>query len=399
MNAPIDAIDWDADAARFGRIELDGGITVVPETPLIGASIHGVDLREPLEAGRLAALTQAFLRYKVLMFRSEGAWRLDVDAHTRLCRELSEHWDIRPDTPQKEQNHSSGLTVHPFLPWQRGYSHVWPTSSVTGGGKQYALRASEDVENFEPFAAEKRSVRKKPLRASSNVAPRKLKPHRPGQFGAAAIAGDVVKNGANGFHFDDGFFDQPPSAVVLNSIVLPPVGGDTIFADMGAAFRGLPDEVQAWTSELTQTMDWRHAFPIWEQQAARLAEQGDDILARHVETLIDAYPPSRQPLIRRHPATGEFSIYANQGFTRAVEDVEPEESDRILGFLYRMAERPEYQVRLRWNDVGDVCLYDNRITNHYAVSDYGDVGPRALHHIALLGEPTETPAGEVVTWR
>ena len=398
MNAPIDAIDWDADAARFGRIELDGGITVVPETPLIGASVTGIDLREPLDGAGLASVTQAFLRYKVLMFRSEGAWRLDVDEHTRLCRELSEHWGIRPDTPQKQQNHSSGLTVHPFLPWQRGYPHIWPTSSVTGGGKQYELRASEDVENFEPFAANKRSVRKKPVNASSNAS-RKLKPHRPGQFGAAAIGRDVVKNGANGFHFDDGFFDQPPSAVVLNSIVLPPVGGDTIFTDMGAAFRGLPDEVQAWTSELTQTMDWRHAFPIWEQQAARGAEEGDDTLARRVETLIDAYPPSRQPLIRRHPVTGELSIYANQGFTRAVEDMEPTESDQILGFLYRMAERPEYQVRLRWNDVGDVCLYDNRITNHYAVSDYGDVGPRALHHIALLGEPTEAPDGKVVTWR
>lgn len=60
MNAPIDAIDWAADMARFGKIELDGGITVVPETPLIGASVTGIDLREPLDESKLESLTAAF---------------------------------------------------------------------------------------------------------------------------------------------------------------------------------------------------------------------------------------------------------------------------------------------------------------------------------------------------
>ena len=67
-----------------------------------------------------------------------------------------------------------------------------------------------------------------------------------------------------------------------------------------------------------------------------------------------------------------------------------------MALLCRMAERPEYQVRMRWQNEGDVCIYDNRNTNHYAVADYGNVGPRALHHIALLGEPTKDAYGNVI---
>jgi alpha-ketoglutarate-dependent taurine dioxygenase len=394
--------DWDALAASAGRVELPGGISVVPQTPLIGANVLGLNLAGEVTTSNLEAVTSALLRYKVLMIRSGGAWRMDVDQHTRFCQQLSRHWGITPDTEQKKSNNSEGLSVHPFLPWQRGSPHVWPTSAVTGGGKQYLLRDSEDVENFEPFAANKRPRRthKETLDQGTTrggPAPLPLKPYRPGTFGAAAMAQDAVSNGANGFHFDDGFFHQPPSAVVLNALVLPKVGGDTIFADMGAAYRGLAPELQAWAQGLTQTMDWRHVFPIWEAEAERrLQADGDPSFAQHVEVLKRDYPPSLQPVVRQHPVTGELSIYTNQGFTHHINDVSPEESRQLMALLGRMAERPEYQVRFRWNDPGDVCIYDNRITNHYAVADYGEVGPRALHHIALLGEPTRNAQGQAI---
>ena len=370
--------DWDEFAATCGRIELGNGMTVVPTTPLIGADIHGLNLTAPLGETDLDALSMALLRYKVVMIRSRGDWKMTVDEHTRFCQQLSGHWGIGPDTKQKQMNHSAGLTTHPFLPWQRGYPHIWPTGSVTGGGMQFKIRATEDVENYEPFAARKRA---KKVRKTT----------KPGTFGAFAGAKDSVFNGANGFHFDDGFFHQPPSAVVLNAIVLPKVGGDTIFADTGAAYRALTDDVRERANALTQTMDWRHAFPLWEEVAAF-----DDAIAERVERLKRDYPPSTQPLIRQHPVTGELAIYANRGFTRHIDDVEPEESNELVSTLCRIAERPEYQVRLRWHDEGDVCIYDNRITNHYAVADYGNVGPRSLHHVALLGEPTRDPSGKVI---
>ena len=385
--------DWDA-AAVSGSIDLPGAVHVVPLTPLIGAEVHGVDLTGGLDSEQLDSVTKALLRYKVLMFRSHGEWCMGVDQHTRFCQQLSEHWGLIADTPQKRLNNSAGLSVHPFLPWQRGYRHVWPTSSVTGGGKQHEIRGMEDVENFEPFAA--RKAMKSARRVDSGSSDEPIRPAKPGSFGAAALAADSVNNGANGFHFDDGFFHQPPSAVVLNALVLPKVGGDTVFADMGAAYRGLPPALQERAKDLTQTMDWQHVFPLWEAEATRREADGDLSFRQQVEQLKVDYPPSRQPLVRQHPVTGELSIYANLGFTREVDEVSAEESQQLIAMLCRMAERPEYQVRMRWQDVGDVCVYDNRITNHYAVADYGEVGPRALHHIALLGEPTLNAYGEEV---
>ena len=394
---PGSDIDWDGRAIADGHIELAGGLVVTPLTPLIGAEVTGIDLTSPLTDQAVDGLTQAFLRYKVLMIRSHGAWQMDADQHTRFCQQLSEHWGLRPDTEQKRRNHSEGLSVHPFLPWQSGYPHIWPTSSVTQGGQQSRLRAEQRVENFEPFEGRRRARKQKLAKQEESAeADKRLKPFNAGSYGAAALAEDTVMNGANGFHFDDGFFHQPPSAVVLNALVLPRLGGDTIFADMGAAFRGLGPELQSYAKTLTQTMDWTHTFPIWEEEAQRRAAEGDNEFRAHVEQLKADYPPSRQPVVRRHPVTCELSIYVNLGFTRHINDVSPEESRALIAKLCRLAERPEYQVRMRWQDVGDVCVYDNRITNHYAVADYGRVGPRALHHIALLGEPTADANGEVV---
>ena len=57
--------------------------------------------------------------------------------------------------------------------------------------------------------------------------------------------------------------------------------------------------------------------------------------------------------------------------------------------------RPEVQIRWRWH-AGDIAMWDNRVTMHYAVADYGQIGPRSLHHIALLGEPTQNALGQII---
>ena len=406
--------EWDRQTALCGYVDIDDDTVLKPLTPLIGADISGINPTQTLTEPQLELISEALLRYKVIMLRSGGAWKMNPEQHTRLCQQLSDHWGLSADTEQKKRNASRGLIVHPFLPWLKGYPHIWPTGSVTGGGQQYKLRDREEIENDEPYQANRSRQTPKPSVTGSNNGTggnsvtggnsmtggnsvtggnRSL---RPGSYGISALLADSVSNGANAFHFDDGFFHQPPSAVVLNAVVLPRIGGDTIFTDMGAAYRGLDPDFQAYCRQLNQTMDWTHVFPLWEREAAQRSHQGDASLANHVQALKTAYPPSLQPLIRQHPVSGELSIYANFGFTRRINDVSETESREILALLSRMTERPEYQVRLRWAHEGDVCIYDNRITNHYAVADYGEIGPRSLHHIALLGEPTVNPSGEVI---
>lgn len=401
-------VDWDTLIAAEGHVDFPGGIRVVPQTPLIGANLTGLDLTKPLTQAELEVLTSAFLRYKVLMIRSGGNWKMDLDQHTQFCQQISQHWGLFPDTSQKRMNNSAGMSVHPFLPWQRGYPHIWPTGSVTQGGKQATIRHLEDNENFEAYEGRKITRRKRMQEAREKKEASSTEKKENASQGYAtgdaseaellnaAKAKDDVMNGANGFHWDDGFFHQPPSAVVLNSIALPKVGGDTIFADMGAAYRGLPEALRERAKELTATMSWDGFKATFVAEAKRRAEDGDNSYWDHVEKLKQDYPPSLQPVIRMHPQTGELSIYANRGFTNHINDVSAKESADILQTLTRMAERPEYQARMRWKDVGDVCVYDNRITQHYAVADYGKVGARALHHIALLGEPTKNAYGEVI---
>ena len=302
-----------------------------------------------------------------------------------------------PDTPQKKMNHSNGMYVHPFLPWQKNYPHIWPTSSVASGGQQYKLRKDEDLENYEPFEG---------LKAQKNNSSSAGKPPAMegyGGYGGNDINGydkDTVRNGANAFHQDDGFFDQPPSAVVLNAKVLPKVGGDTIFADMEAAYNGLSDKLKNQIHGMTHTMDWQHAFPLWENEVRRRdkLENDDGSFKRHVDELKSKYPPSVHPVVRKHPVTGRLCINVNRGFTAKINDMPRKEGTDLFRRLVRTAERPEYQARIQWQNVGDVVIYDNRCTNHYAVSDYGLMGPRSLHHIALLGEPTYDINGNEVTW-
>ena len=393
-NYNVQTVTWGEQAAKTGRIRLSEGATASPVTPLIGAEIEGFDPEAGVNDDILEDITNILLRYKVVMLRSKGFWKMNPEQHTRFCQQLSKHWGIVPDTLQKRLNESRGLSVHPFLPWLKGYPHIWPTGTVAGGGQQFKIRGHEEVENSEPYG-KKKLLEPRPSVKAPRRSDKKIKIPKPGTFEASALKTDSVENGANSFHFDDGFFHQPPSAVVLNAIVLPRLGGDTIFTDMGAAFGGLSPELRERCTQLTQTMDWS-GFVTWEREADFRAVSGDRSLRAHVDQLKKDYPPSVQPLIRQHPVTGELSIYASNGFTQKINEVPDEESRNILANLYRLAERPEYQVRLRWHDEGDVCIYDNRITNHYAVADYGQVGPRSLHHIALLGEPTKNARGQII---
>ena len=154
---------------------------------------------------------------------------------------------------------------------------------------------------------------------------------------------------------------------------------------MAAAYRGLPEQLKERVKGLTQTMDWQNSFQSWAQEAKRRSErEGDTSMLEHVESLRREYPPSNHPIVRRHPWTGELSIFANRGLAKnLINGVSAEESDQLLTTLQRMAERPEYQVRMRWRNPGDVCVYDNRCTYHYAVADYGEVVLSKSHWVLL----------------
>ena len=81
------------------------------------------------------------------------------------------------------------------------------------------------------------------------------------------------------------------------------------------------------------------------------------------------FPDPEHPVVRRHPQTGNKSLYVNTAFTRRIVGLEQSESDELLAFLYRQAAIPEYQCRFRWRP-NSIAFWDNRCTQHYAVADF-----------------------------
>jgi len=88
--------------------------------------------------------------------------------------------------------------------------------------------------------------------------------------------------------------------------------------------------------------------------------------------------------VRTHPESGRRCIYANGVFTSHIVGVSEAESDEILSHLYAQAAVPEYQVRFTWGG-GDVAIWDNRSTQHYASSDYYPLG-RVMERVTIIGD-------------
>ena len=191
---------------------------------------------------------------------------------------------------------------------------------------------------------------------------------------------DGQKGGrANVWHTDVSISNEPPMASVLYMVECPAYGGDTMWSDMTAAYDLLSDRMKAYLDGLVAVHDLngtvRHIMRERSQQTKAPTGQVPDT---------SALPRATHPVVRTHPATGRKILYVNPTFTAHIEGVPPAEADAILAFLFEHQDQPELQCRWRWQQ-GDVAIWDNRATHHYAVADYGDA-PRTIHRVTLEGE-------------
>ncbi len=159
----------------------------------------------------------------------------------------------------------------------------------------------------------------------------------------------------NFWHSDVTWREQPSLGSILRAIEVPEVGGDTLFADMHAAYLGLGEEMRRFVSGLTAVHDIARVF------AKRLGKRPED--------LHDTYPPVEHPVIRTHPETGLPVIYVNGAFTSHIKGLAEDESRSLLAHLYAQAANPEIQCRFRWAP-GSIAFWDNRACQHFAASDY-----------------------------
>jgi taurine dioxygenase len=160
----------------------------------------------------------------------------------------------------------------------------------------------------------------------------------------------------NGWHSDGTFRAMPTRATVLRAIEVPDVGGDTLFADMAAAYDNLPDGVRARLRGLTARHDW--------SLGAYAAKYGDQL-----DEYRRALPPVEHPVVIRHPVTGRATLFVNPMFTREVVGLDPAASDELLELLFAQADLPELQARMRWLP-GSIAFWDNIAVQHYGANDY-----------------------------
>lgn len=174
----------------------------------------------------------------------------------------------------------------------------------------------------------------------------------------------------NNWHSDVTWREQPSLGSILRAIEVPEFGGDTLFADMEAAYDGVSPAMQAWLCTLTATHDIARVF------AKRLG--------RSAEELHEQYPPQHHPVVRTHPETGRQSLYVNTGFTECIDGLSPKESDWLLAHLYSQATVPERQCRFQWR-ANSIAFWDNRACQHYAASDYFPQ-VRVMERVTIAGD-------------
>lgn len=162
------------------------------------------------------------------------------------------------------------------------------------------------------------------------------------------------------WHSDMTFRQHPPMGTVLRSVIVPPKGGDTLWASMTAAYRGLSLPMQEFLQGLTAVHDFAHGFK------ESLAEPGG---RERLADAVAANPPVRHPVIRTHPETGRKVIFVNSLFTTHIEGLKAAESDALLQFLFRHVTTPEYTCRFQWRP-HSIAIWDNRSTQHKPINDY-----------------------------
>ncbi|NQZ99230.1 MAG: TauD/TfdA family dioxygenase [Myxococcales bacterium] len=271
-----------------------GNVEVRPLTAAIGAEIHGVDLRQPLDPADLDQVNAALRDHLAVFFRDQPLAPEELIAFGRQL---------------------GALEIHPFAPSHPDHREIVHLDQV-----------------------------------------------------------NPVGEGADNWHADATFQPKPPGAAVLQAIVVPPVGGDTCFANMQAAFEALSAPVQ----ELLENLRGVNDLSMTLASAIEHEYSSDDL-----REMQKSWPPVEHPVVRSHPVTGRKAIFVNGNFTVRLAGLTIAESERLLGFLFAHVRSPRFQCRFRW-EVHSIAVWDNRCVQHFGVPDY--LERRVMHRLNLAGE-------------
>jgi len=179
--------------------------------------------------------------------------------------------------------------------------------------------------------------------------------------------GDKLPQEDQQFHVDYSFSVAIPDLAVLHAELLPPNGGDTMWANAGAAYDALSPRMQAFLDGLTARHDAGDKF--WWEMRRTLGEEPSERAREH-------FQGNSHPVVCAHPLTGRKLLFVNPGYTVAINELHRGESAGVLRMLFEHLNNPAFHYRHRWRD-GDVVIWDEHLTAHMGPFDF------APHHRRL----------------
>jgi taurine dioxygenase len=177
------------------------------------------------------------------------------------------------------------------------------------------------------------------------------------------------------WHSDTTYLERPPMGSMLYAREVPPVGGDTLFANQYLAFETLSGGMQRMLADLAA---------VGTSAKADATKTREDRMKTQARTDARTEYQAEHPVVRTHPETGRRALYVNIAHTVRFKDMTEEESAPLLAFLFQHQVRPELTCRFQWR-VGSLAFWDNRCVQHNPVNDYHGYR-RVMHRITLAGD-------------
>ncbi|MEO8695433.1 MAG: TauD/TfdA family dioxygenase [Acidimicrobiales bacterium] len=271
-------------------------IEVCPLTGVIGAEIHGVDLRDDVDDATIAEIRAALDAHLVIFFRDQ---QIDTADHLRFARKFGE------------------ITVNPFGPKHPDFPEMSVLDQTTPKGE-----------------------------------------------------------GADAWHTDNTYLAKPPLGSVLRAVQLPAIGGDTLWANMYAAYEAFSPTMRSFLDGLTAVHDLTRMLTIARSNGQ--ATEGIDEMQRQ-------YPPQRHPVVRTNPVTGRKALFVSRNWVSRIEGLSERENEVLKPFLFDHQRDPMFQCRFSWRP-GSIAFWDNRWAQHYAVPDYTGER-RIMQRCTIAGDP------------
>jgi alpha-ketoglutarate-dependent sulfate ester dioxygenase len=197
--------------------------------------------------------------------------------------------------------------------------------------------------------------------------------------GQAVLPIDSEQGKANSWHTDVTFVDRIPAMSLLRAITLPPYGGTTVWANTAEAYRQLHPALKALVASLRAVHSNLYDYAAERPQIGGIDVKEQDYREQFAHLEFE----TEHPVVRIHPETGEPTLLLGH-FVRSFSGLSTADFNDLFAVLQRQITRLENTVRWTWRD-GDMAIWDNRATQHYAVADYDNL-PRLLHRITIAGD-------------